>query len=476
MSDYQIVIGIEVHVQLNTSSKLFSPASTAFGAKSNSQADIRDLGLPGVLPILNKGAVEKALMFACAIDANINQHCDFSRKNYFYPDLPKGYQITQHANPIISSGRIEISTETGEKVIRIHQAHLEEDAGKSIHDVDGSNIDLNRAGNPLLEVVSEPDLFSIEDAVTYCKTLHHLVRFIDICDGNMQQGNFRCDVNVSLRKNNTDPFGTRVEIKNINSFKFIEKALKYEVKRQSKLLDAGQAIVQETRLYDENKDITRSMRSKENANDYRYFPEPDVPPLLISDSWIKTARSALPELPAVKLKRYQDVYALPSKEVTALLSEKTIAEYFDALVKADITPKDACNWLLSVILGVIYDQKKTLVEGFGELMPSVVAALIKEVNQKSISHTSGKKVLEYIFIHRENDIDKVIDTLGLRLVSDDASLKAWINEVFEENPKQLEQYRSGNERLFGFFVGQVMKKSQGGADPQKVNQMLKDML
>ena len=476
MTSYQITIGIEVHVQLNTKTKLFSPSSTLFGSDPNTQASIIDLGLPGVLPVLNRRAVEKALAFAAAINAKVNQHCDFSRKNYFYPDLPKGYQITQHANPIVSSGNIVIKTKSGNKTIRIHQAHLEEDAGKSIHSSGGSNIDLNRAGNPLLEIVSEPDINSIEEAVTYCKTLHHLVRFINICDGNMQQGNFRCDINVSLRPDSNAPLGTRVEIKNLNSFKFIEKALKFEINRQTKLLNAGQKITQETRLYDETKDNTRSMRSKEDANDYRYFPEPDVPPLLISDSWIKSAHSALPELPDAKFNRYTNTFGLPGNEAEALIGERAICEYFDQLVASKAPPKEACNWVLSIVLATIYGAELSLEEGFARMPSTVLADILNEVDQKNISHSAAKQVFEHLFNTGDTDVSACIDAMGLRQISDESIIGQWIDDIMSRSQSQVDQYRAGNDRLFGFFVGQVMKASKGKADPSVVNQLLKRKL
>ncbi len=473
---WETVIGLEIHVQLATASKIFSGASTAYGAPPNTQACAVDLGLPGVLPVLNAEAVEMAIRLGLALDARIAPTSVFARKNYFYPDLPKGYQISQYELPIVADGRLSIGLADGaEKIVRVTRAHLEEDAGKSVHDAypGATGIDLNRAGTPLLEVVSEPDLRSPEEAVAYMRTMHMLVRYLGICDGNMQEGSFRCDANVSVRRTGSDKLGTRTEIKNINSFRFVEKAIAYEVERQIELLENGGKVVQETRLYDPERDETRSMRSKEDAHDYRYFPDPDLLPIVVGAAQIARVRQTLPELPWARRARYVADYALPAADADALTQDRAVADYFEALVAASDDARAASNWLNGEVFAAL-NRAGTGIEAC-PVTPAALGRLISRVRDGTVSGSMAKQVFEAMW-SGEGDADDIIEARGLRQVNDAGALAAIIDEVVAASPQQVEQYRAGKDKVFGFFVGQVMKKSQGKANPQQVNDLLKEKL
>ena len=472
---WETVIGLEVHVQLSTKTKLFSGASTGFGAEPNTQVDLVDLGLPGVLPVVNKEAFYKAIRFGLATKAEINQVSMFDRKNYFYPDLPKGYQITQMEKPIVGMGSITIDVDGEEKLINITRAHLEEDAGKSIHDLfDGeTGVDLNRAGTPLLEIVSEPEISSAKEAVAYFKAIHQLVTFLDICDGNMAQGSMRCDVNVSIKKAEDKELGTRAEIKNINSFKFIEKAINFEITRQIKLLEKGESVVQETRLYDSIKNETRSMRSKEAANDYRYFPEPDLLPVVISDKELEEIIEGLPELPKEKEKRFIDEYNLEISEARILSSSKTMAELFE---RASEKAKDSnlvAKWLVGDISALLNKDNISIEES--KLSLENFVKLIERISDNTISGKIAKSLLEDVW-ETGNDVDNLIQEKGLVQIQDESVLEEIATKVIESNEDQVAAYKSGKDRLFGFFVGQVMKETQGKANPKSVNDILKKLL
>jgi len=472
---WETVIGLEVHVQLSTKTKLFSGASTGFGAEPNTQVDLVDLGLPGVLPVVNKEAFYKAIRFGLATKAEINQVSMFDRKNYFYPDLPKGYQITQMEKPIVGMGSITIDVDGEEKLINITRAHLEEDAGKSIHDLfDGeTGVDLNRAGTPLLEIVSEPEISSAKEAVAYFKAIHQLVTFLDICDGNMAQGSMRCDVNVSIKKAEDKELGTRAEIKNINSFKFIEKAINFEIARQIKLLEKGELVVQETRLYDSIKNETRSMRSKEAANDYRYFPEPDLLPVVISDKELEEIIEGLPELPKEKEKRFIDEHNLEVSEARILSSSKTMAELFE---RASEKAKDSnlvAKWLVGDISALLNKDNISIEES--KLSLENFVKLIERISDNTISGKIAKSLLEDVW-ETGNDVDNLIQEKGLVQIQDESVLEEIATKVIESNEDQVAAYKSGKDRLFGFFVGQVMKETQGKANPKSVNDILKKLL
>lgn len=476
-TEWEVVIGLEVHAQLATASKIFSAAATAYGADPNTQACPVDLGLPGVLPVLNKSAVDMAIKFGLAIGAEVSERSVFARKNYFYPDLPKGYQISQFELPVVGKGSLEIFLEDGSsKVIGVTRAHLEEDAGKSLHeDFHGmTGIDLNRAGTPLLEIVSEPDLRSAEEAIAYLKTLHSLVRYLGICDGNMQEGSFRCDANVSVRPKGRAEFGTRAEIKNVNSFRYVEKAINYEVARQIALIESGGEVVQETRLYDAVKNETRSMRSKEEANDYRYFPDPDLLPLDISQEQIAAIRAELPELPQQKLNRFVEQYKLSKYDASVLTSSKALANYYEEVMQATVAnPKIAANWVTGELAALL--NKNSLEIEESPVSSQALAGLLNRIHDATISGKIAKTVFEAIW-NGEGDADSIIESKGLKQVSDSGALLKIIDEVIENNPQQLEQYRQGKDKLFGFFVGQVMKASQGKANPAQVNELLKKQL
>ena len=473
---WESVIGLEVHVQLSTQSKLFSGAATAYGAEPNTQACAIDLALPGVLPVLNAEAVNKAIKLGLSIQADIPHYSIFSRKNYFYADLPKGYQISQHENPIVGRGHLTIALENGdEKVIRITRAHLEEDAGKSLHEgfENRSGIDLNRAGIPLLEIVSEPDLASPKEAVIYLKTLHTLVRYLDISDGNLQEGSFRCDANVSVRRAHEKQLGKRVEIKNLNSFRFIEKAIQYEIDRQIAVLKKGGSIQQETRLYDTDKQETRPMRNKEDAKDYRYFTDPDLCPVVINADLIERLYQALPELPQKKLARFQKEYKLSAYDAGLLAATREWAEYFEALVKEKVPPKLAVNWIMGELAAALNKSNLTLLES--PISVKRLAGLLQRIADNTISGTLAKEVFEELWISPKT-CDEIIQEKNLQQVTDQFSISKIIDEILNTYPQQLAEYRAGKDKLFGFFVGQIMKKSGGKINPQQLNKLLKEKL
>jgi len=472
---WETVIGLETHVQLSTKTKLFSRASTAFGASPNTNVNLIDCGLPGVLPSVNKEAFYKAIRFGMAVGAKINQTSLFDRKNYFYADLPKGYQITQMDLPIVIGGSIEIIIDELTKTINITRAHLEEDAGKSIHDeFEGfSAIDLNRAGTPLLEIVSEPEISNAKEAVAYMKAMHQLVTFLDVSDGNMAQGSLRCDANVSIRKKGDKELGTRTEIKNINSFKFIEKAINFEIKRQIKILENGEKVVQETRLYDSSKDETRPMRSKEFANDYRYFPEPDLLPVIISDEEIQKIRDEFPELPKEKEIRYQQEYGLTAYDAQIIASSKSMADFFETALQKTKNYTLLSNWLIGEISAYLNKQQIEINES--KLSADKVAMLINRIDDQTISGKIGKSIFEEMCTNGSSP-DEIIKSQGLEQISDDGAIEEIILTVINENPTQVEAYLAGKDKLFGFFVGQVMKLTEGKANPKAVNSILKDKL
>ena len=474
---WEIVIGLETHAQLSTASKMFSGASTAFGAPPNTQASAVDIALPGVLPVANKGAVERAIRFGLAAGGTINRTSVFARKNYFYPDLPKGYQISQYELPIVQGGEIAIVSPTrGETRIRLTRAHLEEDAGKSLHeDFHGmSGIDLNRASTPLLEIVSEPDLRSAEEAVAYAKTLHSLVRWIGICDGNMQEGSFRCDANVSVRRPGA-PLGTRCEIKNLNSFRFLEKAIDFEVKRQTEILEDGGKIVQETRLYDSDKDETRSMRSKEDAQDYRYFPDPDLPPLEVSEAMVDRTKRELPELPQAKRERYQGKFGFSAYDATLLTESREKAQYFEEALEflGGADPKAVANWVNGEISALV-NQRGIDFAQF-QVAAKPFAKLLERLRDGTISTSAAKEVL-HAMAAGEGTADQIIAKRGLKQLSDAGAIEKIVDEVLAKNAKQVEDYRSGKDKAFNSLVGQVMKATQGKANPAQVNEILKRKL
>ena len=475
--EWEVVIGLEIHAQLATNSKIFSGASTTYGALPNSQACAVDLGLPGVLPVVNKEAVLMGAKFGLAIGANVSKRSIFDRKNYFYPDSPKGYQISQLHFPIVEHGHIEIELEDGQtKIVGITRAHLEEDAGKSLHeDFEGqTGIDLNRAGTPLIEIVSEPDMRSAKEAVAYMKKIHSLVQYLEICDGNMQEGSFRCDANVSVRPKGQEEFGTRAEIKNINSFRFVEKAINHEIERQINLIEDGGTVVQETRLYDSDKDETRSMRSKEEANDYRYFPDPDLLPIELDEETIETIRQSLPELPSKKKERFIKEFDLKSSDADVLTAQKDLSDYFEACVKAaDGNAKLCANWVQGEIIGAL--NKNNIVLSESKVTAKLLGGMIKRIADKTISGKIAKTVFEAMW-NGEGTADEIIKIKGLKQVTDTGAIETVIDEIIANNPNQVEQYRSGKEKVFGFFVGQTMKAMQGKANPQTVNEILKAKL
>jgi aspartyl-tRNA(Asn)/glutamyl-tRNA(Gln) amidotransferase subunit B len=471
-----IVIGLEVHVQLSCNTKIFSGSSTNFGAAPNSQACEIDLGLPGTLPNINVEAMNKAIMFGFATKSKINERNVFARKNYFYPDLPKGYQITQHHAPILVGGEIEIGEGENKQIIRIHHSHLEEDAGKSLHGADGAGIDLNRAGQPLLEIVSMPDMFSVEDAISYLKKLHHLVTYLGICDGNMQEGSFRCDANISLRDNASAPFGTRVEIKNLNSFKFIEKALKFEIKRQNALLDKNEEIIQETRLYHEETEQTRSMRKKEDSHDYRYFPEPDLPTIMVNQEHIDEIKKRMPVLPAERIMKYCQQWGLSDYDANVLVSVREIADFFDQVMddhSRKLNAKLVANWIIGQLLSLV--NKHQILFANSPIGVKDFADLMRAMDSNEISQSAGKLVLEQLW-EKVGNVPEIIKQNNLAQVSDETALREMIQAVIDDHPTQLEEYRSGKDKLFGFFVGKAMAASKGKANPSILNEILKSML
>lgn len=474
--EWETVIGLEVHVQLATKSKLFSGSSTEFGAEPNTQANIYDLALPGSLPVLNKEALKMAIKFGLAIDAEIGMKSVFDRKNYFYPDLPKGYQTSQLDFPTVGKGSLEVSLEDGSvKTIGITRAHMEEDAGKSLHeDFHGeTGIDLNRAGTPLLEIVSEPEIRSATEAVAYLKKLHSLILYLGISDGDMSKGNMRCDANVSVRLKGEEEFGTRTEIKNINSFKFVEKAINIEAERQIDILEDGGRIVQETRLYDSEKNETRSMRSKEVANDYRYFPEPDLLPVMIDEAFIAEIRTTLPELPDTKRQRFIDEYKLSEYDALVLANDLATANYFEAVVAECGNAKLSANWV-SVDLQAYLNETEIPVSE-SPVTPQQLGGLINKITDNTISSKIAKTVFEAM-LAGEGNAEEIIEAKGLKQVTDSSAIEAMVDAVIANNPEQVKQYRSGKEKVFGFFVGQIMKESKGKANPGQVNQILKEKL
>jgi aspartyl-tRNA(Asn)/glutamyl-tRNA(Gln) amidotransferase subunit B len=473
--NWEIVIGLETHAQLSTASKIFSPASTAFGAEPNTQASVIDLALPGTLPVLNRGAVERAIRFGLAVGATIHRRSIFARKNYFYPDLPKGYQISQYEIPVVQGGGIAIRVGDAEKVVRLTRAHLEEDAGKSLHeDFHGmSGIDLNRAGTPLLEIVSEPDMRSAEEAVAYARALHSLVRWIGICDGNMQEGSFRCDANVSVRRPG-GPLGTRREIKNLNSFRFLQQAIEYELRWQIETLEDGGRVEQATVLFDPDKGETRMMRTKEDAHDYRYFPDPDLLPLEIDEAWIEQTRAALPELPQAKRERYVAEFGLGPYDAALLTASREAAEYFEAL--AAKLPKDAklaANWMMGELSARL--NREGLEIPASPIPAEALAALLARIADGTISGKIAKDVFDAMWAG-EGGADEIIEKKGLKQISDSGAIERIVDEVIAANAQQVADYRGGKEKAFNALVGQVMKASKGKANPAQVNEILKKKL
>jgi aspartyl-tRNA(Asn)/glutamyl-tRNA(Gln) amidotransferase subunit B len=474
---WEVVIGLEIHAQLATKSKIFSGASTAYGADPNTQACLVDLGYPGVLPVLNKEVVRMAAMFGLSVNATVARRSVFARKNYFYPDLPKGYQISQFELPIVEHGELFITDADGnDKRIGITRAHLEEDAGKSIHEgLDkSSGIDLNRAGTPLLEIVSEPDIRSAKDAVAYMRKIHTIVRYLGISDGNMQEGSFRCDANVSVRPNGQEELGTRAEIKNLNSFRFVEKAINFEVERQIELIEDGGKVVQETRLYDSDKDETRSMRSKEEANDYRYFPDPDLLPVEITAEYIEAVREELPELPDAKQQRFVAEYELKKADAAILTNSRPVADFFEAAAAAtDAKAQFVANWVVGDLSGAL--NKDGLDIGDSKVSAEALAGLLTRIQDNTISGKIAKQVFEAMW-DGEGSADEVIETKGLKQITDTSAIEAVVDKVIDANPGQVADYKAGKDKLIGFFVGQVMKETKGQANPGQVNQILKAKL
>ncbi|MEE8539876.1 MAG: Asp-tRNA(Asn)/Glu-tRNA(Gln) amidotransferase subunit GatB [Woeseiaceae bacterium] len=476
-SAWEVVIGLEIHTQLATSSKIFSGASTAYGAEPNTQACLVDLGYPGVLPVLNAEVVRMACKFGLAINAKVASRCVFARKNYFYPDLPKGYQISQYELPIVYDGELMIKDDRGEdKRIRITRAHLEEDAGKSIHEGlnESSGIDLNRAGTPLLEIVSEPDLRSAKEAVAYMRKIHSIVRYLEISDGNMQEGSFRCDANVSVRPHGQEELGTRSELKNLNSFRFVEKAINFEIARQINILEDGGEVAQETRLYDSDRDETRSMRSKEEANDYRYFPDPDLLPVVLEDAFIAEVKKTLPELPDAKQSRFVEQYQLKPGDAGILTVSRAIADYFEATVAAfKDNPKIAANWITGELSAALNRDGVDISDS--KIAPADLAALLSRIQDGTISGKIAKEVFEAMWTGG-GGADEIIEANGLRQITDSSAIEKIVDAVIAANPDQVEQYRAGKDKVLGFFVGQVMKETGGKANPGQVNEVLKGRL
>ena len=474
---WEVVIGLEIHTQLATKSKIFSAASTAYGAEPNTQACLVDLGYPGVLPVLNEEVVHMAAMFGLSVNATVAPRSVFARKNYFYPDLPKGYQISQYELPIVEHGELFITDADGnDKRIGITRAHLEEDAGKSIHEgLDkSSGIDLNRAGTPLLEIVSEPDIRSAKEAVAYMRKIHTIVRYLGISDGNMQEGSFRCDANISVRPKGQEEFGTRAEIKNLNSFRFVEKAINYEIERQIDLIEDGGEVLQETRLYDSDNDETRSMRSKEEANDYRYFPDPDLLPVEISAEYIESIRGQLPELPDAKQQRFVGEYQLKKDDAAILTISRPVADYFEAAVAAtEAKSQLAANWIVGDLSGALNKDGLDISES--KISAGDLAGLLTRISDNTISGKIAKQVFEAMW-NGEGTADEIIDAKGLKQITDSSAIEAVVDKVIAANPGQVAEYKSGKDKLIGFFVGQVMKETKGQANPGQVNQILKAKL
>ena len=474
---WESVIGLEIHVQLATRSKIFSGAATAYGAAPNTQACAVDLGLPGVLPVLNGEAVRMAAMFGLAIDADVARRSVFARKNYFYPDLPKGYQISQYEEPIVTGGRVTITTESGaRRDVRVTRAHLEEDAGKSVHDAfqGMTGIDLNRAGTPLIEIVSEPDMRSAAEAAAYMRKVYAIVTYLGICDGNLQEGSFRCDANVSVRPTGETALGTRTEIKNLNSFRFVERAIRYEIERQIEVLEGGGSVIQETRLYDDQRDETRGMRSKEEAEDYRYFPDPDLLPVELSAEYIESIRAALPELPDARRDRFVAEYGLGEDEAGKLTASRMLADYYEAAVTASGgAARPVANWMLGDLSA--YLNRTGIDMGASPVSASMLGAMIARIQDGTISGKIAKDVFEAMW-NGEGDADAVIESRGLRQLTDSGEIEQLVADIVAANPAQVAQYRAGKEKVLGFLVGQVMKATSGKANPQRVNEILRKRL
>jgi len=472
---YEPVIGLEVHAQLLTKAKIFCSCSTRFGAEPNSHACPVCMGMPGVLPVLNRKVVEFTMKMALATNCRINEACNFARKNYFYPDLPKGYQISQYAQPLSEHGYVDIELNGGKKRIGITRIHMEEDAGKLLHDehLPSSYVDLNRTGVPLIEIVSEPDMRNAEEATAYLRRLHEILVYLEICDGNMEEGSFRCDANVSLRPKGETAFGTRSELKNMNSFRNVQRALEYEIKRQQYILESGQEVIQETRLWDDSQGVTQSMRGKEEAHDYRYFPDPDLVPIVIDNAWIEEVKKSLPELPLEKRERFIRDYQIPPYDAGVLTSSRALAEYFEEVAKLSGKPKIASNWVMGDVLRFLNEDKKDIREC--PILPQSLAEMIGLIEDGTISGKMAKDIV--VDMYRTGKTPKtVIEEKGMVQITDETALEKTIAEIMAANPAQLEQYRAGKEKLFGYFVGQVMKATRGKANPQLINELLKKML
>jgi len=472
---YEPVIGLEIHAQLLTKSKIFCGCSTQFGAEPNSHACPVCMGMPGVLPVLNRKVVEYAMKMALATHCRINGSCNFARKNYFYPDLPKGYQISQYAQPLSEHGYVDIEQDGEKKRIGITRIHMEEDAGKLLHDehLPSSYVDLNRTGVPLIEIVSEPDMRSAEEAAAYLKRLHEILVYLEICDGNMEEGSFRCDANVSLRSKGETAFGTRAELKNMNSFRNVQRALEYEIKRQQYILENGQEVIQETRLWDDSQGVTQSMRSKEEAHDYRYFPDPDLMPIVVDAAWVEEVRKCLPELPLEKRERFVRDYQIPPYDAGVLTSSRALADYFEEVARLSGKPKIASNWVMGDVLRFLNDDKKDIKEC--PIFPQSLADMIMLIEDGTISGKMAKDIVEEMY--RTGKTPKsIIEEKGMVQITDEDALSKTIADILAANPAQVEQYRGGKEKLFGYFVGQVMKATQGKANPQLINELLKKML
>jgi aspartyl-tRNA(Asn)/glutamyl-tRNA(Gln) amidotransferase subunit B len=472
---WEVVIGFETHAQLSTQSKIFSRASTAFGAEPNTQACAVDLALPGTLPVMNKGAVERAIEFGLAVNGHIAPRSIFARKNYFYPDLPKGYQISQYEIPVVQGGTVEFYLGDEKKSVRLVRAHLEEDAGKSLHEdfVGQSGIDLNRAGTPLLEIVTEPDMRSSDEAVAYAKELHKIVTWIGICDGNMQEGSFRCDANVSVRKPGA-PLGTRREIKNLNSFKFMQQAIDYEIRWQIEEIEDGRAIEQATVLFDPDTGETRAMRTKEDAADYRYFPDPDLPPLVIAPEWVERVRCEMAELPRVMAARFVQDYGLPEYDATTLTQSKAMAGYFEAAAKASGQPKLASNWIMGELSRRINAGEGTIEQA--PVTAVLLAALIARIADGTISNNAARQVFDALWSKEAGDVDAVIEARGLKQMNDSGALEKIVDDVIAANPDNVAQFKAGKDKAFNALVGQAMKASKGKANPTQVNELLRRKL
>jgi aspartyl-tRNA(Asn)/glutamyl-tRNA(Gln) amidotransferase subunit B len=472
---YEVVIGFETHAQLSTQSKIFSRAPTAFGAEPNTQASAVDLALPGTLPVMNKGAVERAIEFGLAVNSTIAPRSIFARKNYFYPDLPKGYQISQYEIPVVQGGVVEFYLGDEKKSVRLVRAHLEEDAGKSLHEdfIGQSGIDLNRAGTPLLEIVTEPDMRSSDEAVAYAKELHKIVTWIGICDGNMQEGSFRCDANVSVRKPG-GPLGTRREIKNLNSFKFMQQAIDFEIRWQIEEIEDGRAIQQATVLFDPDTGETRAMRTKEDAADYRYFPDPDLPPLVVAPEWVERVRGEMAELPRVMAARFVKDFGLPEYDATTLTQSKAMAAYFEAAAKASGQPKLASNWIMGELSRRINAGEGTIDEA--PVTAAMLASLIRRISDGTISNNAGRQVFDALWSGEGNNVDALIEAKGLKQMSDTGALEKIIDDVIAANPDNVAQFKAGKDKAFNALVGQAMKASKGKANPAQVNDLLRRKL